>query len=291
MYNYIMFEQFKNIDELIKETILNNINNSFITKEVNEQYITVKDLDKIKIEDVVLGGLIAEMGYPSFNIEAYKAQAIAIRTFIKTNKKHEGEGFDLCGTTCCFVIADEEKKKKFSFEQLERFKKAVKETEGQLIYYNDEPIKTPVFFSYGHKTTNLPSDVWNGNDEKYPYLKRVETLENIKPQVKEYDKKHFFGVLGVKNMSDIKINEINSNGYVKEIEINGIKYKGNELRSKLEIKSGNFTIEEEGNKIKLTCYGYGHGVGMSQHGANIMAINGANYIDILTHYYKDVKIK
>lgn len=279
MYNYIMSQQIQNVQELAREMLL------------NRETKIIKNVGKQKIEDIVLNGLIAEMGYPSFDIEAYKAQAVAIRTLIKTNKKHEGEGFDLCGTTHCFVIADNNKKSKFSPTQLERFKQAVKETEGELIYYNNKPISTPVFFAYGHNTTNLPSDVWVGGDDKYPYLKRVDTLEKIDPQVIIYDKQDFLNRLNVESLQDINIKQVNFNGYVREIEINGKIFKGDKLRPILGLKSGNFSLYDEGEKIKIICYGYGHGIGMSQYGANEMAKKGYKYKDILKHYYQGTDIK
>lgn len=279
MYNYIINEQIKNVQELAQEMLLN--------KETK----IIKNVGKKRIEDIVLNGLIAEMGYPSFDIEAYKAQAVAIRTFIETNKKHEGEGFDLCGTTHCFVIADSNKISKFSPTEIERFKQAVKETEGELIYYNNKPISTPVFFAYGHNTTNLPSDVWSGGDDKYPYLKRVDTFEKIDPQIIIYDKQDFLNKLNVESLENINIKQVNFNGYVKEIEINGTIFKGDKLRPILGLKSGNFSLYDEYDKIKVVCYGYGHGVGMSQHGANEMAKMGYNYKDILKHYYQGTEIK
>lgn len=279
MYSYIINDQFKSVEALATETF----------KRMNSK--TVKGLGVRKIEDIVLDGLIAEMGYPSFDIEAYKSQAVAIRTFIETNQKHKGEGFDLCGTTHCFVIADKKKKAQFTKEQLDRFKEAVKETEGELIYYNNKPISTPVFFAYGHQTTNLPSDVWVGGDDKYPYLKRVETWEKVKPQTVVFNKKDLLEKFDIKQMSQINIKKINENGYVREVEINGVTYKGDKLRSKLGLKSGNFSLYEEGEKIKIICYGYGHGVGMSQYGANEMAKKGYKYKDILKHYYQGTEIK
>lgn len=279
--NYIMHENFKSLENIVND-LLNR-------KQIES--VTVKGLGTMPINEVVYLGLIAEMGYPSFSIEAYKAQAVAIRTFIETNKKHKGEGFDICGTTCCFVIANDKKIKQFTPKQLERFKTAVEETKGEVITYHDEIISTPVFFAYGHKTTNAPSDVWNGGDEKYPYLKRVETFENIEPEVKILKKSRFFDALKIKNVKDIEIIKRNDNGYVKEIKINGKHYKGDKLRSKLGIKSGTFYISYKGDMVEIKSYGYGHGVGMSQYGANEMAKKGHTYRDILEHYYTGTKVK
>lgn len=279
--NYIINENFKSLENIVND-LLNR-------KQI--ETITVKGLGTMPINEVVYLGLISEMGYPSFNIEAYKAQAVAIRTFIETNKKHDGDGFGLCGTVHCFAIADEDKINKFTNEQLERFKRAVKETGDELIYYDNEPIKTPVFFAYGHNTTNLPSDVWSSDDAKYPYLKRVDTFEKVEPQIIEYSKQEFLNRLNIESLEDVKIKQVNLNGYVREIEINGNIFQGNKLRPILGLKSGNFSLYDEGDKIKIICYGYGHGVGMSQYGANELAKMGYNYKGILKHYYQGVDIK
>ena len=261
-----------------------------------EVFLYVDGYGKMELEEIVYNGLIAEMGYPSFNIEAYKAQAVAIRTFALSNKKHDGELFDLCGTTCCFVVADEKKKSKFTQEQLNRFKRAVEETKGEILTYNDKIISTPIFFAYGHNSTNTPNDVWNSDNNRYPYLQSVETPEKIEPQIIEYTKDEFCKLLNIDSFEAFKILRKNDNGYNKDIEIQTLPmydyfyYNGNQLRSTLKLKSGNFNIYNEGDKIKIVCYGYGHGVGMSQYGANEYANQGWNYKDILKHYYQGTNV-
>ena len=290
--NNIIYQQLKHI-----ETLAYNINLEKIKKDVEERMNTymVKDVGRVNIEEIVYNGLIAEMGYPSFNLEAYKAQAVAIRTFIKSNKKHKGENYDLCGDTCCFVYADEKKKQGFKPEQLERFRKAVEETKGELIYYDNKIITTPVFFAYGHNTTNNATDVWGGN---YPYLQSVNTPEKKEPQEIEYTQEEFCKRLGIDNIERFKIISKNYNGYNKTISLQELPcydfsfYNGNKIRNKLDLKSGIFDIYllDNGN-IKIVCYGYGHGVGMSQYGANELANQGYNYKEILKHYYTGVEIK
>lgn len=267
-------------------------------KEIEEKsYFAVKNVGDVHIEELVYNGLIAEMGYPSFDIEAYKAQAVAIRTFILSNKKHKGTGYDLCGTTCCFVLADEKKKAGFTEQQLERFRQATEGTKGQVLYYGDEIISTPVFFAYGHRTTNTPNDIWNSDNNRYPYLKSVDTPEKVKPQIIEYTQEEFCKRLGIEKFEHFKILNKNFSGYNKDIEIQELPaydfsyYNGNQLRSDLGLKSGNFDIYllDNGN-IEIVCYGYGHGVGMSQYGANQYAKQGWNYEKILKHYYTGVEV-
>lgn len=249
---------------------------------------TVKNKGQMNIEDIVLEGLIAEMGYSSFDIEAYKAQAVAIRTYIKSNKKHRGEGYDLCGTTHCFVLADQKKKDGFTSEQLKKFEQAVKETEGEYIYYNNKIIDSVPFFAYAHNTTNDSKDVWGGGR---PYLVEVDTLEKVKPQELIYDRQDFFNKMNIDSLDDIQILDRTYSGYIRKIKINNGEFNGNKLREILPLKSGNFDIYDEGEKIRIVCYGYGHGVGMSQYGANELAKQGCNYKQILQHYYKGVEVK
>ena len=222
-----------------------------------EVFLYVDGYGKMELEEIVYNGLIAEMGYPSFNIEAYKAQAVAIRTFALSNKKHAGQPFDLCGTTCCFVIADEKKKARFTREQLNRFRQAVEETEGEILTYNNKIISTPIFFAYGHNSTNTPNDVWNSDNDRYPYLKSVETPEKIEPQILYYDKDEFCKLLNMDFFESFEIIHKNDNGYNKDIAIQKwpmydyFHYNGNQLRSKLKLKSGNFNIYDEGDKVKI----------------------------------------
>lgn len=269
-------------------------NNTLIPekKEVKQEvFLYVDGYGKMNLEEIVYNGLIAEMGYPSFDIEAYKAQAVAIRTFALSNKKHEGQGFDLCGTTCCFVLADENKKSKFTQEQLNRFRQAVEETGSEVLFYDGKMISTPIFFAYGHNQTNTPNDVWNSDNNRYPYLKSVDTPEKVEPQILEYTQEEFCKRLGIESFEEFNIVNKNFTGYNKEIIVGNEVHNGNQLRSKLGLKSGNFDIYllDNGN-IKIVCYGYGHGVGMSQYGANEYAKQGWDYEKILKHYYQGVKI-
>ena len=92
-----------------------------------------------------------------------------------------------------------------------------------------------------------------------------------------------------KKIESIKFEKC-SHGRVNYIYINGNKYKGTKIRSLLSLRSTDFTINNKDNKVIIHTKGYGHGVGMSQYGANGMAQKGYNYIDIINHYYTGVKM-
>lgn len=270
---------------IVYRTPIINPNQQEVKQEV---FLYVDGYGKMPLEEIVYNGLIAEMGYPSFDVEAYKAQAVALRTFALSNKKHKGEGFDLCGTTCCFAMADEKKKAGFTPEQLDRFRQAVGETEGEILTYDNKIITTPVFFAYAHNTTNSADDVWSGGK---PYLKSVDTPEKVEPQVIEYTQEEFCKRLDIENLQQFNIINKNFSGYNKEVQVGNKIENGNQLRGDLGLKSGNFDIYllDNGN-IKVVCYGYGHGVGMSQYGANELAKQGYDYKDILKHYYQGVEV-
>lgn len=259
-------------------------------KAPTKKYI-VKDMGKMDLEELVYYGLIAEMGYPSFNIEAYKAQAVAIRTFILNQHKHDNDPYDFCGTTHCFAIADTKKIQGFTSQQLDRFKKAVEDTKGQVITYKGKMISTPVFFAYGAHKTNTPNDVWGSDNSRYPYLKSVDTPEYKPPQELLFKKSEFLDKLGIKSMGDFVIMDKNYNGYNKKIKVGNNYYNGDKLRSKLGLKSGIFTLYDYGHNVMLRSYGYGHGVGMSQFGADVYAKRGKDYKWILKHYYTGVEIE
>lgn len=285
---------FKYLEEHFKQRQIDKFN-EIETKRLEEMKITktVKDKGQMELEELVYLGLIAEVGYPSFDLEAYKAQAVAIRTFILSNIKHKGKGFDLCGTTCCFALPDDKKIQGFTQEQLNRFKQAQEETKGQVLTYDGEIISTPVFFAYGHGQTNAPEDVWSNSDNnKYPYLKPVDTPEMKQPQEIVMDKQEFLNKLNVKSFDEIDIKDRAFSGYVKSVRVGNKSYKGDKIRDLIKgLKSGNFHLYDLGDKVKIVAYGYGHGIGMSQFGADTMAKQGKTYDEILKHYYTGIEIQ
>ena len=103
----------------------------------------------------------------------------------------------------------------------------------------------------------------------------------------------FLGLLKLPSSDKITINilEKTNTGRIKKVKINGKDYTGKEVASLLKLKSNCFTITENGNKVTIKTKGYGHGVGMSQYGAQGMAKSGYTYDQILKHYYTGVEIK
>lgn len=245
---------------------------------------------KMDIETYVLGVLAAEMS-DDYDLDALKAQAIAIRTqcyySLENKKKHEFNA-DICTNSAhC---------QSFSLEDYsDKYIKAVESTMGRVMKYNGEVISANYFCCSSGYTENA-SDVWGGSDK--PYLQSVISPgeEKFDYYYKKYEftQERFAKRLGVKgaafeNITDIKRS---AGGGILSVTINGKEFSGRDLREELGIRASAayFSQGEDGNII-VEVYGYGHGVGMSQCGAQVMAENGASYKEILNHYYTDIKIR
>ncbi len=273
---------------------------SFFNEE-EEKKITVKtsdnQLENLNLEDYLIGVLAAEIP-ASFHEEALKAQAVASRTYalykIKTNKN---ENYDiLADISNQAYITKEEMKEKWQEgydHYLEKITKAVNETKNEAMFYHDEIIES-FYFSMSNGYTEDASFVFS---ESLPYIKSVsskwdnESLNNFEVTT-TFSKEDFCTKLGIANCQDLTMNNktYTNTHRINTITINNQEFKGTEIRKKLNLRSTDFTIDLK-DTITITTKGYGHGVGMSQYGANGMAKEGFNYKEILNHYYKDISIK
>ena len=243
-----------------------------------------------------------------FDEEALKAQAVVARTYTIykiENKKHENA--DICDdSTCCQAWVSkeirfsrwEEAKRESNWAKIE---KCVNETKGKIITYQNKPINA-FFHSNSGGTTELPVNVWGGG-ENLPYLQVVETAgeEGYTQYSSEVvlSKEELINKLKAKyedinvnfeNEDDIKILEHTDSGRVRTIKFGNHELSGVETRTLLGLKSTNFEIQNQDGNIKFTVKGYGHGVGMSQTGADTMAKQGKNYEEIIKHFYSGVEI-
>ena len=150
--------------------------------------------------------------------------------------------------------------------------------------------------------TELPVNVWGGSN--MPYLQVVETageegytqysseaILSRSELIEKLKTKYFDIQINFENNEDIKILEYTDGNRVKTVKFGNHNLSGVETRTILGLKSTNFEITKEGENIKFSVKGYGHGVGMSQTGADSMAKQGSNYEEIIKHFYKDVEIK
>lgn len=243
-----------------------------------------------------------------FEVEALKAQAVVARTYTLYkvgNKKHENA--DICDeSTCCQAwISKEDRLARWEESKREsnwqKIKQCVNDTKGKIVTYNNEPINA-FFHSNSGGITELPVNVWGGSG--LPYLQVVETAgeEGYSQYASEIElsndelitelKEQYEDIqIDFTNEEDIKILEYTDSNRVKTVKFGNHNISGVEARSIFGLKSTNFEINKETDKIKFVVKGYGHGVGMSQTGADTMAKQGSNYEDIIHHFYKDVEIK
>ena len=290
--------------EKVKNTKLVDVVN---LKEV-EVYISKENkVEKVPLEEYVLSVVSSEMP-ATFHEEALKAQSILARTFV-INKLITGcnnikEG-NICDTTHCQAYLNINEKKKAwgkdGDEYLKKLKKVVKETEGKVLSYNDQLVKYPQYFSTSSGNTEDAVAVFS---EDVPYLKSVQSPgEEISPKyeseismsISDFKSKIKKSIpnsnLGNNINEEVKILSRNKGGTVDDIKIGDVTIKGKEFRKIFGLNSANFTLEVLEDKINIKCLGYGHGVGMSQWGANVMAKEGSKYDEILEHYFKGSKIE
>jgi len=172
-----------------------------------------------------------------------------------------------------------------------RIKNAVDATHGEVVVYDGKIIEA-FYFAMSSGMTQDASAVFN---ESTDYLKSTvseydnEDLNNYEV-TKSFEIGEFINILSL-NCKSISVDYINYNasGYVDDLSICNTQYDGNKFRDTLGLRSANFKINIT-SKVDITTYGYGHGVGMSQYGANGYAKNGYTYKDIINHYYQNVEI-
>ena len=264
----------------------------------NYQVLISSNSDKsnpyqIDLEEYIIGVVAGEMP-ASFNMEALKAQAVAARTFAMYKMKNV-DNYVLSTTINDQVyLTKEAMEKKWGndFEHYyDRVKEAVLSTKGEVITYNDDIIIS-YYFAISNGYTDDARTVFN---EDRSYLVSVESTWDKDyasySSTRTISKDAFCTNLKI-TCDDIKIENVvrGDNNYVREITINDTTFTGREVFNKLSLKSTDFNIQINGDEIIIQTYGFGHGVGMSQYGAQSMANNNYSYKDILKHYYKNTEI-
>jgi len=275
----------------------------YYTKEqvTNEEVvIKVKRVDKGKIEEInleeyVIGVVAGEMPC-SFELEALKAQAVASRTYALKRIKKNSE-YDVVDTTANQVYLDDDRLKsswgnKYD-KNIEKIKKAVNNTEGQYLSYNNQYVEA-LFFSTSNGYTENSENVFKIS---YPYLKSVNSKwDEASPVFNDeevFERNEFCKKLEISNCESINITNIekNESGRIDSITVNDKTYTGVKIRNLLGLRSSDFSISVTDTTVTVDTQGYGHGVGMSQYGANGMAKEGYKYDEILEYYYTGVKIE
>ncbi|WP_053373787.1 stage II sporulation protein D [Paenibacillus sp. FJAT-27812] len=270
-------------------------------------YVTKdKRIEKVPLETYVRGVVAAEMPI-DFELEALKAQAIAARTYM-VRRIVQGndsgvpvEGADVTDTIehqVYIPLAELARKwpKNEQKKNMGKLNEVIAQTKGKIITYKGEPIEAS-FFSTSNGYTENSEDYWN---QEIPYLRSVASPwdEAISPRYKETVKlslNDFYSKLGVRKKGSakpsIRVVEKTEGNRISKIIIGETAFTGREVREALGLASSQFTWSIKGSAITITTYGYGHGVGMSQWGANGMAKTGASAEDILEHYYSSVQVE
>lgn len=258
-----------------------------------------------------LKGVVASEMPAEFNIEALKAQGVTARTYLlyrfKKYPNGQPEHLDapVCTGTHCQVWTSKEDliashDEAWYENYWSKIEEAVNSTKGQILTYEGKVIE-PLFHSTSGGRTENSEDVFS---TAVPYLRSVESPyeaeapklhASVKLTVDEFISKleSVYGELNISNdnLDDkIKLGEVSEGGKIKYITVDGTEITGREMRSIFNLNSTNFNFIQKGNEIEIVTTGYGHGVGMSQWGAEGMADEGYNYKEILKHYFTDVDI-
>jgi stage II sporulation protein D len=259
---------------------------------------------EMSVELLVAAVTAAEM--PAlFPEEALKAQAVAIRTYIAYKKSmpltDKYKGAVLCDDPAsCFAVADLAALKKEwgdkGEEYVSRITSAVEATKGQILVSDGGPILAVFHAMSGPKTENA-EDVWG---VAVPYLKSVYAPSGESDLPRYEENMSFvpseFKTVFLKAYPDANLSgtpdtwfsniERTDSGMVKRLTVGGVSLSGMDFRFLCGLRSANFTISYQSDRLILKTLGYGHGVGMSQHGAKVLAQEGKTYEEILMHYYQ-----
>lgn len=246
----------------------------------------------------------------SFEPEALKAQAVAERTFIYYHmlggRKAAHPDADVCmDYRCCNAWVSQEQAKSNwgdNYEEYDRkIQRSVEETDGQVMLYEGKPILA-AFHSSSAGVTAKSSDAWVSDR---PYLVSVESPENGDSVPNYYSVNTFTpeefrekilaaeptAVLEGSPEGWVTDLQTNSSNRVESVTVGGVSLRGTEVRSILGLRSACFTVECGADGITFHVTGYGHGVGMSQYGANALAREGKTWREILQWYYRGVSIE
>ena len=273
-----------------------------------------KRIENVSLERYVRGVVAAEMPI-EFELEALKAQAIAARTYIvKRLYDQDTSNVPVKGAwvTDSVVhqayLTDDKLERKWDRtvreDNMRKLNDAVEQTRGQIATFDGEPILA-AYFSTSNGYTENSEDYW---PMKLPYLRSVRSPweQNLSPKFKSSVKlsaSQLYSKLGLDKSAaaiaqasnkrakvSVKVLEKSAGGRIMQISIGGNTFTGRDVRSKLGLGSTHFELSQKDSEVELTVFGNGHGVGMSQWGAQGMALDGYSAEQILKHYYSGISI-
>ena len=255
------------------------------------------DIETLPLEEYVVGVVAGEMPV-SFQLEALKAQSVASRTYVlKRLSNNKDKDYDVVDTVSNQVYLDEDdlKKKwgdKYS-EYISKVRQAVNETSMEYLEYDGEIIDA-MFFSTSNGYTEDSGVVFSSS---LPYLQSVESEWDEEVASAFYmstsmSLQEFYERLGLEydKTLEVDILERSDSNRVVKLKINDEEFSGRDVYNKLGLRSCDFEFVLVGSNVEINTKGYGHGVGMSQYGAQGMAKEGYSYKDILAHYYVDTDL-
>lgn len=263
-------------------------------------------VEELTLEEYLWGVTAAEMP-ASFRLEALKAQTVAARTYCLYQQAGEGEkhpGADVCGDyTCCQAYLTPEQAAvgwgERTEEYTEKIRRAVEETDGLLCLYDGAPIDAVFFSSAGGRTSDAAA-VW-GTD--VPYLQAVDspegeevpgwqTMVTFTPEEFTSRLRSVYpaAVLGEDPEKWFHDMATDDSGMVTTVGVGDVSMSGGQARSLFGLRSAHFTAAATGEGVTFWVTGYGHGVGLSQYGANAMASEGKSFREILEWYYKGATV-
>ena len=261
---------------------------------------------EMTMADYLWSVVAAEMP-AAFEPEALKAQAVTARTYALW-KMAAGDAdhpdADVCtDITCCQAYITPEQAAgnwgSAAAVYKQKITSAVNSTNGQVITYEGEPIQAVFFSSAAGKTVDAV-EVWGS---AVSYLCSVDSPEgeevpNWRSQAAFSPEEAKALILAQYPGADLSAGPENwfgapvlaEGGSVSQITVGGVTLTGAQVRSLFSLRSATFTVAYQGGKFVFDVTGYGHGVGMSQYGANAMAKNGSDFREILTWYYTGTEV-
>ncbi len=275
-------------------------------EEIKDTISVMRHMDgetvELTIEEYLCGAVAGEM--PAvYEKEALKAQAVACYTYALVK---EAEGITITDNPQVnqSYLSKEELREKWgdNFDKYYgKIEDAVSEVMGEYLTYDGKLVSVIAYHAISSGTTEAASDIWGG--EPIPYLVPVDSsVDKLSPDYKSttvYSEKQFRDRLvaadigySADNAGDCIVTEVvrTPSGSVKTAVIDGVTLSGADLRTALGLRSTNFSITVKNKTFTVDTIGYGHGVGMSQYGADAYAAKGQTYKEILAHYYPGTEI-
>ncbi|MBS4536433.1 stage II sporulation protein D [Clostridium sp. D2Q-14] len=304
-------------EKIVEENEENKVENMDIV-DSEELSVDIYDTSKKEVENMLLEeyvkGVVAGEMPAKFELEALKAQAVAARTYSISRIVQFKDGHPdhpkapLCNDVHCQVWYSKDKlielhSQEWYDKYWKKLEQAVEDTKGEILTYDDKIVTDPLFHSSSGGMTEASEEVFS---TARPYLRPVDSpYEEGSPSLTEEftisiddfisKLKEAYPTIDITkdNIEDkIDLVEKSDTGRINKVRIDNVVMSGKELRTLFGFNSTNFNINviPKENKIIVKTVGNGHGVGMSQWGANGMAEKGSNYVEILKHYYTDVEI-